>query len=96
MSPHCIRRCRELIEGTRQLAVVRGGKREDVLQLKTMMMCAWEEMVRWREHQQNIDTTQHGEDKTGHSSIDQSDNNSIPNNYVQANSHEIAPLEPMI
>jgi hypothetical protein len=36
-----------LIEGTRRLADVRGGKKEDVLQLKAMMMCAWEEMRRW-------------------------------------------------
>jgi hypothetical protein len=63
VSPHCIRRCRELIDGTRRLAAVRGGKREDVLQLKTMMMCAWEEMGRWREHQQNIDTPLQDEDK---------------------------------
>jgi len=36
-----------LIDGTRRLAGVKGGKREDVLQLKTMLMCAWEEMGRW-------------------------------------------------
>ena len=47
VSPHGIRRCRELIDGTRRLAGVKGGKREDVLQLKTMLMCAWEEMGRW-------------------------------------------------
>jgi [histone H3]-dimethyl-L-lysine9 demethylase len=47
VSPHCISRCRDLIEGTRRLAEIRGGKKEDVLQLKTMMMCAWEEMGRW-------------------------------------------------
>ena len=63
MSPHCIRRCRELIDGTRRLAAVRGGKREDVLQLKTMMMCAWEEMNRWQEQQNFIDTTLKDEDK---------------------------------
>ena len=63
MSPHCIRRCCELIDGNRRLAAVRGGKKEDVLQLKTMMMCAWEEMGRWREDQQNIDTALHDEDK---------------------------------
>jgi hypothetical protein len=51
VSPHNISRCRELIDGTRRLAGVRGGKREDVLQLKTMMMCAWEEMGRWIEKQ---------------------------------------------
>jgi len=56
VSPHCIRRCRELIDGTRRLAAVRGGSKEDVLQLKTMMMCAWEEMSRWEE--QNIDITE--------------------------------------
>lgn len=47
VSPDNVTRCRELINGTRRLAGVRGGKREDVLQLKTMMMCAWEEMARW-------------------------------------------------
>jgi len=47
VSPHCISRCRDLMEGTRRLAGIRGGKKEDVLQLKTMMMCAWEEMGRW-------------------------------------------------
>jgi hypothetical protein len=52
-----------LIDGTRRLAAVKRGKREDVLQLKTMMMCAWEEMGRWQEHQQNIDTTLNDEDK---------------------------------
>jgi [histone H3]-dimethyl-L-lysine9 demethylase len=49
VSPHCISRCRDLIEGTRRLADVRGGKKEDVLQLKAMMMCAWEEMRRWED-----------------------------------------------
>jgi len=47
VSPHCIQRCRELVDGNRRLAVVKGGQREDVLQLKTMLMCAWEELGRW-------------------------------------------------
>ena len=46
VSPHCIRRCKDLIDGNRGLAGRKGGKKEDVLQLKTMMMCAWEEMSR--------------------------------------------------
>ena len=52
VSPHCIRRCHELIDGTRRLATVRGGEMEDVLPLKTMMMCAWEEMNRWKDQLQ--------------------------------------------
>jgi len=54
VSGHCIMRCRELIDGNRKLAKVRGGAKEDVLQLKTMLMCAWEEMGRWEER--NKDT----------------------------------------
>jgi lysine-specific demethylase 3 len=46
VSPHCIRRCKDLIDGNRGLAGIKGGKKEDVLQLKTLMMCAWEEMSR--------------------------------------------------
>jgi hypothetical protein len=38
-----------LIGANRRLAAKRGGKKEDVLQLKIMMMCAWEEMDRWQE-----------------------------------------------
>ena len=54
VSPHGIRRCRELIDGTRRLAGIKGGKKEDVLQLKTMLMCAWEEMDRWIKQEENI------------------------------------------
>jgi hypothetical protein len=50
VSSHCIPRCRELIDGARRLAAGKGGKSEDVFQLKTMMMCAWEEMGRWQDH----------------------------------------------
>ena len=53
VSPHNIQRCRERMDGTRRLALVRGGKREDVLQLKTMMMCAWEEMNQWQKTNSN-------------------------------------------
>jgi hypothetical protein len=49
VSPHCSRKCLELIDANRRFANVRGRKREDVLQLKTMMMCAWEEMDRWQQ-----------------------------------------------
>jgi hypothetical protein len=55
VSPHCISRCKDLIDGNRQLAKVKNGAREDVLQLKTMLMCAWEEMAGWKEN--NRDTT---------------------------------------
>lgn len=48
VSPHCISRCTDLIAGNRGLAGAMGGKREDVLQLKTMMLCAWEEMSAWK------------------------------------------------
>jgi hypothetical protein len=47
VSPWGVKRCSELIGDARQLALVRGGKKEDVLQLKNMMLCAWEEMKRW-------------------------------------------------
>ena len=54
VSPHCIRRCRELIEANRRLALVKGGAKEDVLQLKTMLMCALGETSRWMEQHKNI------------------------------------------
>ena len=49
VSPQCSGKCLELIDANRRLANVRRRKREDVLQLKTMMMCAWEEMDRWQQ-----------------------------------------------
>lgn len=56
VSPHCIPKCFDLIGANRRLAAKRGGKKEDVLQLKTMMMCAWEEMDRWQEKERTGDT----------------------------------------
>jgi [histone H3]-dimethyl-L-lysine9 demethylase len=47
VSPHCIKKCCELMQWNRKLAQVRGGQKEDVLQLKAMLISAWEEMARW-------------------------------------------------
>jgi len=48
VSPFCVKRCGDLLQETRRLAKVKGGKTEDVLQLRAMMLYAWEEMGRWQ------------------------------------------------
>lgn len=55
VSPMCVGQCRGLIEETRRLAMCKSGKKEDVLQLKVMMLYAWEEMGRWKEEDITVD-----------------------------------------
>lgn len=66
VSPFCVKRCGGLLQDTRRLANVKGGKTEDVLQLRAMMLYAWEQMGRWQASNHDDGVAEDGDESTDH------------------------------